>query len=143
MMRSYDVLRCIDRFARMTAGWGLGSIQAQSALKPLAPGEVRFWSKKKGRWMRSNRALNDTAPELPDSMVNLAEQRVLVLCMDQASTNNAVANFLPSPGGFHGCILAAEDPFHRAYNDWKFAIRHSYGGFEHTVLHMTVVYNLP
>ena len=54
-----------------------------------------------------------------------------------------MADFILSPGGFNGCVLATEDPFHKAAPDWEFVIRHAIGGFEHTVLHVIVVYNLP
>ena len=143
MMRSYDMLRCIERFAEQAAGWSLGCIRLPEPLLPMQPGQVRFWSKKQYGWVRTNLATKDSAPELPGNMLDPSTQMVLLLCMDQASTNHAVADFLPSPGGFNGCVLATEDPFHRAHNDWKFALRHAIGWFEHTVLQMTVVYNLP
>ena len=143
MMRSFDMLRCVDRLAKMSAGWGLEAIRLCVPLLPVQPGQVRFWSKKKASWLRKDMALESVEPELACPLRVLSSQRVLLLCMDQASTNNAVANFLQHPKGYNGLVLVTEDPFHRAYNDWKFAVRHACGGFEHAVLQMTVVYKLP
>ena len=107
MMRSYD--RCIERFAEQAASWSLACIRFPELLIPMQPGHVRFWSKKQSGWVRTNLATKDSAPELPGNMLDPSTQMVLLLCMDQASTNHAVANFLPSPGG-GGSMAASLQP---------------------------------
>ena len=47
MMRSFDMLRCVDRLANISAGWGLEAIRLCVPLLPVQPGQVRFWSKKR------------------------------------------------------------------------------------------------
>jgi hypothetical protein len=77
----------------------------------MQPGQVRFWSKKQSGWVRTNLATKDSAPELPGNMLDPSAQMVLLLCMDQASTTRAVANFLPSPGGSMAAFLQPKTPF--------------------------------
>ena len=98
MMCSYDMMRCIERFTELAAGWSFAGIRFPELLIPMQPGEVRFWSKKQSGWVRNNLAAKASAPDLPSNLLDPSIKIVLLLCMDQASTNHAVAKFIPSPG---------------------------------------------
>ena len=110
-MRSYEMLRCIERFAELAACLSLAGIRSPELLIPTQPGEMRFWSEKQSGWVRSNLDTKANAPELPDNLLDPNIQMVLLLCMDQASTNHAVANVIANPGGSMAASLHQKPPF--------------------------------
>ena len=88
---------------------------------------------------------------------------MLLLTLDQASTGWGACHFLVSPMTDHGMSRPTKarkrivirrrgggmnllldftfDPYHRSWNDWKWAIKHASGNLASSVLQMTVVYN--
>ena len=140
-MRSYEMLRCIERFAELAAGLILAGIRSPELLIPTQPGEMRFWSEKQSGWVRSNLDTKANAPELPGNLLDPYIQMVLLLCMDQASTSHAVAHLFQAPG-IQWLRICNRRPFtgHRM-------IGRSISGMRlagsNTVLLMIIVYNLP
>ena len=114
---------------------------------------------------RRNEAINAAIPELPDEILNADWSKIpmLLLSLDQASTGWGACHFLASPmtdpgmsrparahkrivirrqgGGMNLLLDFTFDPYHRSWNDWKWAIKHALGNLASSVLQMTVVYN--
>ena len=114
---------------------------------------------------RLEEAINAATPELPDEILSAdwSKLPMLLLTLDQASTGWGACHFLVSPMTAHGMVRPARqrqrlvirrqpggmnllldfvcDPYHRSWNDWKWAIKHGSGNLASSVLQMTVVYN--
>ena len=109
-------------------------------------------------------------PELPDNMLDMkgwATIPVLLLTLDQASTGWSACHFLSwpggsrlpagpggslptqrrrrtlprTPGGMNLLLLFLTDPYHRSWNDFKWACKHAMGHMNSSILQMMVVYN--
>ncbi len=85
---------------------------------------------------------NDTV-ELEDKFTALASLPLLLLVLDQASIGWAAAHFLasPQPGGMGLHIHFMGDPFHRSWNDFKWACSRATGHLSHAMIQMTICYN--
>ena len=139
------------------------------ALSLMPTGGVRYWSAKQHRWMRapqaSPRGDMPDEPELPDNMLEMstwAAMPLLHLTVDQASTGWSACHFLSwprlgirspdqatnrrrriprSPGGMNLMLHFLMDPFHRSWNDFKWACKHALGHMNSSIMQMMVVYN--
>ena len=108
-------------------------------------------------------------PELPDSMLATTAwtaQPLLQLSIDQASTGWSACHFLSWPveqqshgngspgqarrvrrtlprvrGGMNLLLNFMVDPYHRSWNDFKWACKHAMGNMNSSILQMMVVYN--
>lgn len=81
--------------------------------------------------------------ELEDRFVDLASLPLLLMVLDQASTGWSAAHFLasPQPGGMGLHIHFMGDPFHRSWNDFKWACSRATGHLNHSMIQMTICYN--
>ena len=86
--------------------------------------------------------LEDTV-ELEDEFADLSSLPLLLLVLDQASTGWAAAHFLasPQPGGMGLHVHFMGDPFHRSWNDFKWACSRATGHLSHAMIQMTICYN--
>ena len=104
-------------------------------------------------------------PEIPDNLFDTPWDKILLLLtIDQASTGWGSCHFLSSPGYAKSALTApgsarhrktlvrsgggmnllldfVGDPFHRSWNDWKWACRHARGTMMSSQMQITVVYN--
>ena len=140
----------------------------QGPLLYLMPsGGVRYWCPRQHRWIRVLPAApggnEQLVPELPDHMLDpkgWASIPLLQLTVDQASTGWSACHFLSwpggrgqaegkrrrrtlprTPGGMNLLLNFTVDPYHRSWNDFKWACKHSEGHMNSSILQMMVVYN--
>ncbi len=72
---------------------------------------------------------------------------MLLLTSDQDGAGWAAAHFLAAPwtghghGGLNLLVDFVPDPFHRSWNDFKYALRHASGGLVASQIQLTVIYN--
>jgi hypothetical protein len=81
--------------------------------------------------------------ELEDKYTEFASLPLLMLSLDQASSGWAAAHFLaaPQPGGMGLNVTFTADPFHRSWNDFKWACSRAKGHINHSMIQMTICYN--
>ena len=81
--------------------------------------------------------------ELEDKYKEFASLPLLMLSLDQASSGWAAAHFLaaPQPGGMGLNVTFTADPFHRSWNDFKWACSRAKGHINHSMSQMTICYN--
>ena len=167
-MKTYDTIRMIQHILHNI---GHSLIQYQlGPWTVMRPGSVRYWCSINQRWFRttptptSDRRVgtsHTTAPthevsselhqateqedsmELEDKFTDLVSLPLLLLVLDQASTGWAAAHFLasPTPGGMGLHVHFAADPFHRSWNDFKWACSKATGHLNHSMIQMTICYN--
>ena len=140
------------------------------ALHQMPTGGVRYWSAREHRWMHAPPAgpggNTPDVPELPDNMLDMAKWAaipLLHLTVDQAPTGWSACHFLSWPGmgsgspgqathrrrrtlaqtagGMNLLLHFLVDPFHRSWNDFKWACKHALGHMNSSILQMMVVYN--
>ena len=126
--------------ALASIGLGLDSFVVPPGLvvRPLKASEFRFHQD--GRNFIYDTEEDTTVPEIPNGL-NLADLPVLVSISDQGPNVIASVNYLlfsKSAFLFH----AAFDPFHRAWNDLKNAMKRSVAGCWRVALEYTLVANL-
>ena len=167
-MKTYDHIRMVQHILN-TIGHSLIKYQLGS-WTAMRPGSVRYWCSRNQRWFRTTTPLptsercagtsHTTAPpleasetqqptaqedsvELDAEFTDFASLPLLLMVLDQASTGWAAAHFLasPQPGGMGLHIHFMGDPFHRSWNDFKWACSRATGHLNHSMIQMTICYN--
>ena len=120
----------------------------------MKPGSLRVWLN--SRWFRTDHIANAPAvsakapaleTELPDSILSAVQNGtlpMLLLAWDQEAAQRSAFHFVASepPGGM-GCITESlDDPYHRSWNDFKWACRISRGHLNHTLIQLCQCYNV-
>ena len=127
--------------ALASVGLSLADFQVPEGLlcRPLSSQEFRLQGKDGSFW-RKHVATNVLSPEIPLGM-DLGQVACLVSVTDQGPNIIGATNYLQySPSAL--MFLALWDPFHRAWNDLKGAMKASKSGAWRTVLELTLVANL-
>lgn len=141
--KTYDWVRCLSHILALVCRTSLSFFVCLEQLGQLRPGEYRYYSVSRGRWVWKDKMTGETRPELPDSLLQFQLTPVLLLSVDQCSVNWSGAHYMAAVRGHNVNVHFVVDEFHRSWNDFKQACRSAYGGFWHTVLQMVLVYNLP
>lgn len=148
-MKGLDVLRRLSHALTMGAGRPLEDFKCPVRFEPLTAQLVRYWSPRQQRYMRRARnapALADGTvaeePELPDAVRDAAQVPLLITVSDQAQWQWSAMQFLSHPEGMHLMHIFRVDPFHRGWNNFKAACRAAHGHLLHTVIQMTVAFNV-
>ena len=148
-MKGYDVLRRLSHALTMGAGRPLEDFKCPVRFEPLTAQLVRYWSSRQQRYMRRARnapALADGTveeePELPDAVRDAAQVPLLITVSDQAQWQWSAMQFLSHPEGMRFMHIFRVDPFHRGWNNFKAACRAAHGHLLHTVIQMTVAFNV-
>eukprot|EP00438_Fugacium_kawagutii_P020973 Skav206113 [mRNA] locus=scaffold3261:44575:49089:+ [translate_table: standard] len=108
-------------------------------LRPLASGEYRVQGPH-GRWYIVHEEDMEATPVCPDG-VELGSLPSLISISDQGPSNTAALNFMLFSSNAM-LMWALWDPFHRAWNDLKLALKRSVGKGWRTVLELTLVCNM-
>ena len=168
-MKTYDNIRMIQHILN-NIGHSLIEYQL-GPWAVMQPGSVRYWCSSNQRWMRTSptptlaesgagtsrtTALplvatserdqteqHEDSVELEDTFTDLASLPLLLLVLDQASSGWSAAHFLasPRPGGMGLHVHFMGDPFHRSWNDFKWACSRATGHLSHAMIQMTICYN--
>ena len=148
-MKGLDVLRRLSHALTMGAGRFLEDFKCPVRFEPLTAQQVRYWSSRHKRYMRRARdapALADGAveeePELPDAVRDASRVPLLITVSDQVQWQWSAMQFLSHPEGVRLMHVFRVDPFHRGWNNFKAACRAAHGHFLHTVIQMTVAFNV-
>lgn len=148
-MKGLDVLRRLSHALTMGAGRALEDFKCSVHFRPLTAQLVRYWSPIKRRYMRRAReaqALADGAvaeePELPDAVRDPAGVPLLITVSDQVQWQWSAMQFLSHPEGLCLMHVFRVDPFRRGWNNFKAACRAAHGHLLHTVIQMTVAFNV-
>eukprot|EP00438_Fugacium_kawagutii_P035086 Skav205139 [mRNA] locus=scaffold3411:179900:184204:- [translate_table: standard] len=114
-------------------------VPSNLVLRPLCAGELRLQGPD-GRWYIHQEEDMQTTAVTPDG-VDLGSLPALISLSDQGPSNTAALNFMLFSSQ---AILmwALWDPYHRAWNDLKLALRRCKGRGWRTVLELTLVCNI-
>jgi hypothetical protein len=108
-------------------------------LRPLAPHELRIQGPG-GRWYIQNEKTGETKPEAPEDF-DFGALPALISISDQGPANTAALNYLMFSSKAL-LLWSLWDPYHRAWNDFKLALKRCAGDGWRTVLELTLVANM-
>ena len=108
-------------------------------LRPLAPHELRIQGPG-GRWYIQNEKTGETKPEAPEDF-DFGALPALISISDQGPANTAALNYLMFSSKAL-LLWSLWDPYHRAWNDLKLALKRCAGDGWRTVLELTLVANM-
>ena len=106
-------------------------------LGPLGPTQQRMWSDAEHAYKVADLAMETEGFEIP-STFDATEMPLLISVSDQGPLNLPPLDLLSYKLRAH--VVVQYDPYHRAYNDLKDALRKS--GLFRTFLEMSIIFNL-
>ena len=140
-VRAYQAVRSVQHVLVNMLETKISDFAPPPGLSRMSLGDRRVWDEQEGRWYRGPPPLSGAChrtsmqPELPNTD---QVPRFLLLTMDQKQTQWHMAHYMAM---FFMCFFRG-DLFHRAWNDFKWALKWSKGWFHHSMMQLCHAFNV-
>ena len=104
-MKAYDTMRVLNHALTVGVGLNLMWFASEAVFRPMDASVVRFWSNARHRWVRKCARTGAEESELDDCCLLAHLLPMLVIYMDQESSNWLALHYLSSPAPLGGGIL--------------------------------------